>query len=93
MLFKWETCSRTTLKSIAEVLVHEYCFSGFESGLQEIAKTIDKYGNVNKMVCEYIKKVVIRDMKLEKDIHNIEKSIDNLVLTDGWNTIEIKENE
>jgi hypothetical protein len=93
MLFKWRTCASTTLKSIAEILVYEYCFSGFDNGLQEIATTIDKYGSVGKMVDEYIRRIVIRDMRLENDMDNIEKSIDNLVLTDGWNTIEIKENE
>lgn len=93
MLFKWETCADTTLKSITECLNSDYCFDNFENYLPEIAKTIVEYGNVDKMIEEYIKKTIIEDMQIAKDLRNIEKSIDDLVLTDNWNAIEIKENE
>lgn len=91
--FKWKTCTDTTLKSIVEILSKEYCFFHFENALQEITETIAKYGSVDKMIYEYIRKIIIRDMQRDDKLVNIEKTLDNIVLTNGWNTIEIKENE
>jgi hypothetical protein len=91
--FKWETCQDTTLKSITELLSHEYCFSAFDNALPEIAKTISQYGSVDKMISEYIWKIIIRDMNVENQMSNIEKSIDDIVLNNDWKTIEFKENE
>lgn len=93
IIFKWETCKDTTLKHIVEILSNEYCFSAFDNALPEIAETISQYGSVDKMISEYIWKIIIRDMKLENKMSNIEKSIDDLVLTHDWKTIEFKENE
>ena len=92
-VFKWETCADTTLKDIVELLNVGYYFSGFENGLQEIIDTISKYGSVDKMISEYIWKIIIRDMRLEESMNNIEKSLDDIVLTNDWKTIEFKENE
>jgi hypothetical protein len=91
--FKWTTCTDTTLKCIVELLSQEYCFSPFENALQEIAETIAKYGNVDKTINEYICKIVIRDMKSKNNMNSVEQALDKTVLTNGWNTIEIKENE
>lgn len=91
--FKWETCKDTTLKSITELLNHEYCFSAFDNALPEIAKTISQYGSVDKMISEYIWKIIIRDINVENQMRNIEKSIDDIVLNNDWKTIEFKENE
>jgi hypothetical protein len=93
MIFKWQTHKETTLKSITEILSQDYCFSGFENALVEISDSISKYGGINNMVAEYIRKVIMRDMKIEDKMIDAEKLIDNIVLTNGWNTIEIKENE
>jgi len=93
MIFKWQTHKETTLKSITEILSQDYCFSGFENALVEISDSISKYGGINNMVSEYIRKVIMRDMKIEDKMIDAEKLIDNIVLTNGWNTIEIKENE
>ena len=92
-IFKWETCKDTTLKSIVELLSNEYVLSDFENGLQEIADTISKYGSVDKVISEYIWKIIIKDMQLEEHMDNVENSLDDLVLTNGWKTIEFKENE
>lgn len=93
ILFKWKTCKDTSLKSIVELLSSEYCFSGFDNALQEIADTISKYGSIDEMIYEYIKRFVIIDMQLENKLNNIEYELDDIVLTNNWKTIEIKEND
>ena len=92
LLFKWETRKVTTLKHIVELLGDEYCFSHWENALREIHETITKYGSVNNMIAEYIRKFIMRDIESENEMQNIENSIDNLVLTGDWQTIEFKEN-
>lgn len=93
IIFKWETCLESTLKSITEELNYNYCFNEFENALQEIFKTISKYGCIDKMIGECIRRFIIRKRQIQDEMTNIEQSLDNIVLTNGWNTIEIKENE
>ena len=93
IFFKWETCKNTTLKVITESLFHDYCFSCYDNAIQEITDTIYKYGGVDQMVCEYIRKFIIRDIRSKDDAVSAESSLDKLVLTDGWHTFEVKENE
>lgn len=93
IFFKWEMCKNTTLKVITESLVHDYCFTCYYNAIQEITDTIYKYGGVDQMVCEYIRKIIIRDIRSKDDAVSAESSLDRLVLTDGWHTFEIKENE
>lgn len=92
-VFKWTTCKNTTLKSIVELLGDTYCFSAFDNALQEIHETITKYGSVDRMITEYIYKFIVREIEQNDKMDNIEKSIDGLVLTNDWKTIEFKENE
>jgi hypothetical protein len=92
-VFKWETCENTTLKVIVELLSSDYCFTVFDNALQEIAETISKYDGVDKMLYAYIKRFIIRAMKEKDEMYNTEETLDNIVLTNGWSTIEIKENE
>ena len=91
--FKWETCKDTTLKHIVELLGSDYCFNHWDNALQEIHETIIKYESVDKMIAEYIRKFIIKDMEHANMMNNIESSIDEIVLTTEWKTIEIKENE
>lgn len=93
MLFKWVTCEDTTLKSIVKLLGKNYCFSNWDNALQEIAQTINQYGSVDQMIAEYIHKFTMKDIERTNMMNDIEKSIDELVLTNGWKTIEFKENE
>lgn len=93
IIFKWGTCKDTTLKSIVELLRDDCCFYGFYNALQEITETISKYDGVDKMLYAYIKRFIIRDMKEKDEMRTIEETLDNIVLTNGWSTIEIKENE
>lgn len=93
LFFKWETYKETTLKHIVELLGSEYCFSHWDNSLQEIHETITKYGSVNHMITEYIRKFIMKDIALNNTMNNIEKSIDEFVLTNEWKIIEIKEND
>ncbi len=93
MFFKWKTYKDTTLKSIVELLGEEYCFACYDNALVEIAETISKYGSIDKMITEYIYKFIIKDIKYENAMNDLEKSIDEAVLTNDWKTIEFKENK
>jgi hypothetical protein len=93
MLFKWVTCENTTLKSIVELLGKDYCFTNWDNALQEIAQTINQYGSVDQMIAEYIHKFIMKDIEHTNMMNDIEKSVDELVLTNEWKTIEFKENK
>lgn len=93
ILFKWTTCKDTTLKSIVGILDTEYCLDPWYNALPEIHETITKYGSVDRMIAEYIRKTIMREIEDDNMMNNIEKSIDELILTNNWNTIEIKECE
>lgn len=93
VIFKWETREDTTLKCIAEFLSRK-CFGPSDSCLKEITEKVAEYGSMDKMILEYIRRFVVRDIKLEDDDKNLEKTLDdNIVFMNHWNTIEIKENE
>lgn len=93
IFFKWTTRKITTLKDIVGLLGEEYCFTNWDNALHEILKTISRYGSIDKMMAEYIHKFIIRDMELADMMDDLEKSIDDIVLTNDWNTIEFKENK
>ena len=93
IFFNWETCKHTTLKNIVELLGEEYCFTNWDNALLEIFKTISEYGSIDKLITEYIHKFIIKDMEYEDAMNDIEKSIDEIALTNDWKTIEFKENE
>ena len=93
MIFKWVTRRNTTLKGIVELLGKEYYFDHWNNALSEIFKTIAEYGGIDKLMAEYIHKFIITEMEREDMMNDIEKSIDDLVLTNDWKTIEFKENK
>ena len=93
ILFKWATCKNTSLKSIVEFLGDGYDFAYYDDALCEIFKTISEYGGIDKMMAEYIQKSIVKDMEFKDVMNNLEKSIDDIVLTNDWKTIELKESK
>lgn len=93
ILFKWTTCKNTSLKSIVEFLGDGYDFTYYDDALCKIFKTISEYGGIDKMMTEYIQKSIVKDMEFKDVMNNLEKSIDDIVLTNDWKTIELKESK
>lgn len=88
-LFKWRKFDDTRFCCMLENLGHqEECLYTLEA----FKHVIEQYKGVDEIVLKYIKQEVQkRNFKNEKN--KLEKEMDNLILTNGWNTIEIKENE
>ena len=60
--------------------------------VQDFEDVLKQYKDIDEIVTKYIQKEIeVKDMENKQNKHADE--IDNLVVTNGWNTIEIKENE
>ena len=89
---KWKTCANTTLNEIHALLKPGVHFE-FDDNLSNIIAAIQEYDGVDKLITRYIYLKII-DQEVQRNKKNdIEQALDSLVLTKGWNTIEVKENE
>ena len=88
-LFKWRHFKSTKLNCVLNRLGHDDDSMINYIGLSDVLHT---YNNIGEIMLKYIKKIM-EDNNHEKMHKMIENQTDNLVLTTGWNTIEIKENE
>ena len=88
-LFKWRKFEDVRLCCILGQLGHEeermYTLEAFKN-------TIEQYKDINEIMFKYIKQET-QKRNDKKEMNKLENEIDKLVLTNGWNTIEIKENE
>lgn len=95
MFSRWKHFNSTTLKAIAQKYTR-YNFLPYTDGINEVYNFISKYENMDQIMEKYI-----MDIKREEDIkyknnqeaRAKEKTIDEFILLNKWNTIEIKENE
>lgn len=88
-LFKWRHFNTRKLCCILNDIGHAEIHTATYSGLFNILK---KYNDIGEIMFEYIKSILAQH-KYEQYQNDLSGEIDNLVLTDGWKTIEIKENE
>lgn len=88
-LFKWRHFKSSSLNCVLNRLGHDDDSMINSIGL---ANTLHNYNNIGEIMFKYIKKIIA-----ENDAKKLQKmtddQIDNFVLTAGWNTIEVKENE
>lgn len=88
-MFKWRKFDEKRLCCILEYLGHE---ERLTYSLESFKCVIEQYKDMDEMMLRYIKQEMQRrDIKDEKI--KLENEMDNLILTHGWSTIEIKENE
>jgi hypothetical protein len=88
-LFKWRHFDSHKLFYILNQLGHAKCDIYTNDRLFNV---LQQYNCVGEIMLKYIKKLM-EDIKYEQNQHDIGDKIGNFVLTNGWNTIEIKENE
>ena len=88
-LFKWKHFKSTKLNFVLNRLGHDDDSIINSIGLSNV---LHEYNNTGEIMFKYIKQI-IADNDAKKLQEMIDDQIDNLVLTTGWNTIEIKENE
>lgn len=88
-IFKWKKFADQRLCCILDALGHDeeemYLMQDFEDVLKQ-------YKDIDEIMSKYIQKE-IKDRDMESKHNQHEDEIDNFVVTNGWNTIEIKENE
>lgn len=59
----------------------------------DLLKEIKKYNSVENIIMKYITDIIIKREKIMNVNSLAKEAIDKLVVTKGWKTIEIKENE
>ena len=88
-IFKWQKFEDTKLCCILDQL-------GFEEDemytLEAFKRAIEQHKDVDEIMFKYIKQEV-KKRNANKEKNKLENEMDNVILTSGWNTIEIKENE
>lgn len=88
-LFKWRHFDSHKLFYVLNKIKHAQCDIDTNDGLFNV---LQQYNDTGEIMLKYIKKLMEDDKykRYQKDVGN---KIGNLVLTNGWNTIEIKENK
>ena len=88
-LFKWRYFKTTKLYNVLTKLKHPTYKIETIDGLFD---TLQQYNNIGEIMFKYIKKIM-EDNDYKQYQKDVEDKVGNLVITNGWNTIEIKENE
>ena len=88
-LFKWRHFDSHKLFYVLNQLRHAECDIDTNDGLFNV---LQQYNGVGEIMLKYIKKLM-EDIDYQKYQQDVEDKISNLVVTNGWNTIEIKENK
>lgn len=87
--FKWRYFKTAQLCYVMNKLGH--CTDDIDTNIG-LFNEMQKYDNIGDIVFKYIKKIM-EDKNCEKFKNDIRSQIDEFVVTNDWNTIEIKENE
>ena len=85
--------------TIQEILykINEYAFP-YETSLsyvsfEDILEEIQKYDSIESIIMKYIIDVIMKQKKRECAEETVRDVLDKLIITKGWNTIEVKENK
>lgn len=85
--------------TIQEILyeINECAFS-YETSLsyvsfEDILEEIQKYDSIESIIMKYIIDVIMKQKKRECADETVRDVLDKLIITKGWNTIEVKENK
>ena len=85
--------------TIQEILyeINEHAFnSGFHLSsvsFEDILDEIQKYDSIESIIIKYIIDVIMKQKKRECAEETVRDILDKLIITKGWNTIEVKENK
>lgn len=95
-IFHWEKIEMIELRELLCEL-HKDEFKNFEyySQIPEaiIYDVLKKYNSMDEIIMKYITDVILRKRRKADNIRQEENVIQEFVATNGWKTIEIKENE
>lgn len=59
---------------------------------EDILEEIQKYDSIESIIMKYIVDVIMKQKKRECAEETVRDTLDKLIITKGWNTIEVKEN-
>jgi hypothetical protein len=95
-IFHWETVAEVELRSalnrIGELPFQEFnYFSDVPIAL--VYDELKKYKSMDEIIMKYITKIILKRIQKQNDEERYNDMISKFVLTKGWKTIEIKENE
>ena len=60
---------------------------------EDILEEIQKYDSIESIIMKYIIDVIMKQKKRECAEETVRDVLDKLIITKGWNTIEVKENK
>lgn len=85
--------------TIQEILYEiNECAFPYETSLsyvsfEDILEEIQKYDSIESIIMKYIIDVIMKQKKRECAEETVRDILDKLIITKGWNTIEVKENK
>lgn len=95
-IFHWETVEDIELRQLLDK-IHKDEFGEFHyySSIPETAvyDVLKKYNSMDEIIMKYITDVILKNYRDQEKAKQVDKAIGKFVMTNGWKTIEIKENE
>jgi hypothetical protein len=95
-IFHWKTVKIIELRQLLNKLhkdefeEFEYYYSIPEAVVYDVLK---KYNSMDEIIMKYITNVILKERRQAEDAKQNDNAIAKFVVTNGWKTIEIKENE
>lgn len=94
--FHWRTIANTDLVNLLRAINKDAfgkMFFAWEVSALQLCDELQKYNSMDEVVMEYIKNYILTNREKDELDVRCNDVVDKFVLTHGWNTIEIKENE
>lgn len=90
-IFHWKTIEDATLRYMACELEPSYDGIVAKSGAERLSTVLMRYENMGNFVKAYIVDILGESWKRRNQANQYEDQIFKFAVTDGWNCIEIKE--
>jgi len=90
-IIKWHRVEKVPLRLMIKRLHTEefQLYNWYEINDKMLCETLQEYKTMEELVMKYIMKIRKQQIRQDDEMN----FIDAFVLTNGWNTIEVKENE
>jgi len=95
-IFHWATLETVELRQVLlELNIDAFGNFHYFSSISEksVYDELSKYGSMDEIMIKYITNIILKRLQKEKTNQQCGNMIAEFVVTNGWKTIEIKENE
>ena len=96
LIFQWETVLDEALGYVLHK-INPGTFTGYsyvsEIPNKDIYDELKQYKSIEEIIMKYINQVILKDYQEKRNDEMCDELIGKFVLTNGWKTIEVEENE